>query len=385
MGIFSREKPKQEIRVNYMPLCELADFKELQTRVLAFETCVNLIANAVSKCEFQTYKEGKRYRGSEWYLLNVEPNPNQTSSEFLHELVWNLYNKGEVLVVNNGSRAKVEYLAVAESFTRNNDYAFKGNTYTDVVLNGSKMNKTYREDEVLHIRLHPQKLKPILDGIMASYEATLATARSVYDIGNGVHIVDHVDMVANENEDGDWQAQYSQMLTEQIKPFINSAKAVLPVFDGHTFEVMDIGGKGGADSRDIKDVTNDIFELTARALNIPPVLLLGNVAGIDDTVQSFLTFCIDPLLDLIKEEFNRKRYGESALLNGTYMHIDSGTIQHFDIFRNASNIEKAIGSGFMTINEVREAAEVGTSDDPNADQLFITKNFAQVETLKGGE
>lgn len=388
MGLFSRkEKPKQQaFETNFINICELAEFQELQLRVLAFETCVNLIANAVAKCDFRTFKDNKRVKESEWYLWNVEPNPNQNSSEFLHKLVHTLYAQGEAIVVDNGTRSKNEYLAVAESFELVEPKAFVEQRYKGVVLNGTTMNKVYRESEVLHFKLNENNIKPVLDGITNSFEKLWKTAQSTYGFANGVHLKDHVDTIANEGDvDGvNVEQEYMKMLNNMVKPFLNSDKAVLPEFDGHTFTIMDIGGSA-KDTRDIKELTSDVFEFTAKAFGIPPVLIDGKVADTETVTKWFLTFCVDPLLSLMEEEINRKRYGAEDLKAGNYMRISSMSIMHFDVIKDAPAIEKFIGSGFGTINEARDICELEASTDPMADELFITKNFAKMTTMKGGE
>lgn len=387
MGIFfnkEKEKPKQHIETRYLNICELASFNELQTRVLAFETCVNLIAGAVAKCDFKTFRDGKEIKGAEWYMLNVEPNVNQNSSEFWHTVIHKLYENGEALVIDNGRRAKIEHLACVDGFNLEEPLAFQEQKYTGVRIGNTEFYKQYRESDVLHFVLNEQKIKPILDGIMAAYENLLETAKSTYAFANGVHLKDHIEMIGGVEDGEDWEKNYMNILNNQIKPFLNSNKAVLPEFEGHNYTVMDIGN-AKADTRDIKEINNDIFEMTARALNIPPVLVMGNVAGTEDVTKWFLTFCIDPLLALLEEELNRKRYGAENVQKGNYIHIDSSTIMHFDAFTAAGNVEKLIGSGFETINELREAAGMARSEDPNADKLFITKNFAEMGTLEGGE
>ena len=61
--------------------------EEYRIRELAFHTCVAMIANAVGKCTFKTYRKHEENRGEEYYLWNVEPNPNQNSTAFLHKLI----------------------------------------------------------------------------------------------------------------------------------------------------------------------------------------------------------------------------------------------------------------------------------------------------------
>lgn len=120
----------------------------------------------------------------------------------------------------------------------------------------------------------------------------------------------------------------------------------------------------------------DIFEFTARSFLIPAVLVKGTVEGTADANHRFLTYCIDPLCDQLQEEINRKRYGYEEWKHGNYLRVDSSSIIHFDIFENAANVEKLIGSGAFTINDVRRAAGQSAIPEPWADEHFMTLNIS---------
>ena len=109
---------------------------------------------------------------------------------------------------------------------------------------------------------------------------------------------------------------------------------------------------------------------------MPPVLVNGGVEGTADANARFLTNCIDPLCDQLQEEITRKRYGYDAWLRGDYIKLDSSAILHFDMFENAANVEKLVGSGAYTINDVRRAANQPPINEPWADQHYMTLNIA---------
>ena len=54
-------------------------------------------------------------------------------------------------------------------------------------------------------------------------------------------------------------------------------------------------------------------------------------------------------------------------------------MQHFDIFANAPNVEKLVGSGAFTVNDVLRAAGMPTIDEPWANEHFLTKNIAAMQ------
>ena len=135
--------------------------------------------------------------------------------------------------------------------------------------------------------------------------------------------------------------------------------------------------------RSIRALVNDIFDFTANAFLIPPVLLRGQVEGTADAVQRFLTNCLDPLADQIGEEFTRKAYGFEGWKKGNFLRVDTSAVQHFNLFENAANVEKLIGSGY-SYNDVQRAAGGPEIDEPWANEHFLTKNFAKAEDVLSG-
>ena len=176
-------------------------------------------------------------------------------------------------------------------------------------------------------------------------------------------------------------------MEEQVKPFFTSDNAVLPEFNGYLYE--ELGERSGSDTRDIRAMYDDIFDFTARAFNIPTVLMSGQVAGTEDALNRWLTVCIDPLCDQLQEEANRKRYGLEEWKKGNYLRIDTSCLIHFDVFANASNVDKLVGSGTFSVNEIRRAAGQPRIEEDWADRHMITKNYATIEevlkALGGGE
>ena len=108
----------------------------------------------------------------------------------------------------------------------------------------------------------------------------------------------------------------------------------------------------------------------------------------------WLTTCIDPLCDQLQEEITRKRYGFENWRKGNFLQIDTSSIVHFDMFANATNIEKLIGSGAYSIDDVREAAGMQPINEDWSTKHFLTLNISTIEkaaqaaegnTTEGGE
>ena len=358
----------------------MAAAEDFQVRQLCFWTCVNMVANAVGRCEVKTFRKREEVMDREYYLWNFEPNANQNSTAFFHKLIGKLYTDNETLIISSRRRDGTDAVLVADNWQQATDYASRMNEYTGVQVGDTTYDKTFRESEVLHLKLHHNAMKPVIDALYASYRRLLTVAMSSYQWDRGQHWKVHVSQIAQGAEN--FEANFAKMLEDQLKPFFGSGAAVLPEFDGYAYERVN-GGTGGSskasDSRDVRNLVEDIFDFTARGFLIPAVLVNGTVQGTADANSRFLTNCIDPICDQLQEEITRKRFGYDGWSQGNFVRVDSSSIIHFDLFANAANVEKLVGSGAFSINDVLRAANQAPINEPWANEHFLTLNIARIQ------
>ena len=350
--------------------------QEYQVRELSFWVCANMVANALGRCEFRTFRNHEEIQEREYYLWNVSPNVNQNSSAFLHKLVARLYQNNEALIVNTLPRLDMDALVVADSWEEPEDWPSRQNEYRRVTVGEYTYQYPVYEANAIHLRLNHTNMRPILNGLYQSYWRMVSAAMKAYQWGHGQHWKVHVSQLAQGGDE--WEQKFQQLITDQLKPFFDSDGAILPEFDGYAYE--NVGGSSGSgdskDTRDIRAMIEDIFDFTARGFLIPAVLVNGTVEGTADANTRFLTNCLDPLADQLQEEITRKRYGYEAWRRGEYLRVDTSSVIHFDLFANAANVEKLVGSGAYTINDVRRAANQATINEPWADEHFMTLNIS---------
>ena len=376
------------VEIDCTALLEAA--QDFYIRDLCFQSCVDMIANAIGRCEFRTYKNGREVQDYEYFMLNVEPNVNQNSTEFWHKVVFKLYVENEALIISAKTRDGRDCLVCADSWARGPEYPVRQNEYTGVQVGDFTYAKTFREKEVIHLKLNEVDVKPVLNGLYLSYSKLLESAKNYFTIANGTHLKVHVDQIS-QDQDG-WEDEFKKMIEKEVVPFLKAPGGVLPEYNGYDYSVLDLsaGRSGsGTNSDEIRKLTEDIFNMTARAFLIPVVLINGNVEGTADANKRFLTYVIDPLCDQIQEELNRKRYGYESWRSGSYVRVDSSSIIHFDVFENASNIEKVVGSGVFSLNDVLRAANQTAIPEDWANRHYMTLNISamgeQTRQLEGGE
>lgn len=362
---------------------------EVCLRELAFWTCVGKIANALTKCEFRTFYEGKEIFGEEYYLWNYEPNRNQNKAEFLSKAMEKLFRENELLIVESYDGQ----LLVADDYqvTKNTLY---GDTYSNVLVEDYQFSRTFRSTEVLHWKLNNKNVNQIIRGLYDSYSKLIDYSAQSYLKSRGSRGVLNISALAQA--DKNFSEKLKKLMNEYFKSFFNSSNAVLPLYEGYKYE--DLGSKTYSEgtSRDIKNQYDDIFDFTARGFSMPPSLAKGDVQDTSKAVDEMLTFCLDPLAEMLQQENNRKRSGKAGVLKGTKMTINTARVKHTDMFDISGAADKLISSGLYTVNMLLRAIGEPQVDEDWANAHMMTKNYAGIEeilrklddsstTQKGGE
>lgn len=360
--------PSGKISARSVEIGELmAAGREFQIREACFWVCANMVANAIGRCEIKTYQNGAEIRKKEYYMWNIEPNRAQNSTAFWHKTVSMLYKENDALII---PEPYGDGVVVADTWDV--DESAQTPLYTGISI-GSKTVRNLREKDVLHLKLNHKNMEKVIGALNDSFLRLARAAMNNYLFNNGQHWKVEIGRAAQGDEE--LQKKFTEILETQIKPFFEKENSILPQFDGFRYERV-AGTDGKSDTKDIRDVVEEIFNFTARGFNIPIVLVNGQVEGTADANARFLTGCVDPLADQIAEEINRKRFGYEDWARGDFVRMDTSSILHFDIFANAANVEKLIGSGAWSVNEIRKAAGEQPIPEAWADQHFLTLNIS---------
>lgn len=347
----------------------------------AINIAINLIAGSISKCEFQTYLGGKKTKGDEYYLWNIEPNKNQNSTEFIQEIISKLLYENECLVIEHNGQ-----LIIADSFNQK-EYAVVENVFEDISRKDFIFPRTYRMSEVLYFKYNNKNIKRLFSNLMSNYNDLLELAIKKYKRSGGRKGIVELEAVLKGDENR--KKEIEDMFQRKFKNYFEAENAVLDLPKGVKYEEKNGDGnrKSTSDMVDIQNLIKEAFQRAAQAFKIPPALLMGDVAGIEDVTSNYLTFSIDPIVDLISEEVNRKRYGKKAYLGNSYLNIDTTCIKHIDIFSIAEKIDKLISSGMYSIDGLLEKVGDTVLRTDWSEKHWITKNYSEITKLdqEGGD
>lgn len=346
---------------------------------MAFWSIVRKIGSAVAAVEWETYRRGKKVKAREYWSWNHSPNPNQTRDEFFAKLVGKLYSEQEVLVVE--TRGGYRYVADAFSVTEK----LSGNIYQNITVNGESVPGVYTSSDVIHLTIEGERIKRILVAIGAAEGQLLKSSASGYLRSQGTRGILQIDDTAEA--DPDFDEIYEDLVNEKFRKYFTSENAVLPLFNGYTFtEKESSGGSSKSNlvgTRDIRNMIDDIVELTAQALGVPVTIATGKNQT-DADFKAFMTYTVQPLVKMIADEINRKIFGRDLIFAGTYMAANLGGVRYNDLFDVANPIDKLIGSGAFCINDIRVRLGLDVIDEPWAWQHWMTKNYSSVEDLLEG-
>jgi len=346
---------------------------EVFFKELAIQSSLNLIANVLSRAEFETYEKGKKVRKDSYYLFNVEPNPNKSASKFWRDVLHHLIYDNEALVVQYEG-----HFYCAESFTCEK-FAFRQYIYRDVVIDGFQLNRIFQEEDVFHFELHNERIKDVIDGLYNSYGKLIAAAQGNYKRNNSPRGVLKIEAKYSATKKA--QEELQNLFNEKFKKFFTAeGGAVLPLQEGldYTELASNIGVKGGADNAQIRAFIDDIFDFVAIALQIPPQLLKGKVADTSKAMDDFMVFCINPLAEALQDEINRKYYGKRDYLARTYLRINTSMIKAHDIKDIAGALETLLRIGAYCVDDCLIALGMEPLETDWSQARWMTKNYQPI-------
>ena len=362
---------QNELSVIAQNAARQAYFKELGLQI-----AISYIANTISKCEFKVYENGEEVKNELYYMLNVNPNPNQSSSQFLNALVTRYYRKGEVLVYPDSRKNR---LYVADGFSME-EKPLTENIFSNISIENETLTRKYKASDVFYFRLDDVQIKRLIDGAFEQYSTVMQAAIDGFIRRNGKKYK----LVLDQYKAGDpeFQKIYNDYLKKQLESFVNASSAVYPQFKNQDLQEFDkTAATNAGGSADVIAVRKEMFDVIAQAFKIPLSMMYGNITNINDMINMFLTFTIDPLADMLGEEITRKMYPFKDWQKGNYVKVDTSSISHVDILDVADKVMNVIGSGVVCIDEVRSRIDMPPLNNDLGKHHFVTRNYATPEEV----
>lgn len=347
---------------------------------LALFTAVDLIARTISKCEFVTVKNNKKYIGAEYYSWNIAPNRHQTKGEFIRKFISTLILKNEALIIQTADNQ----MFVADGFKQNKG-VFLDDEFTCVSVNSQTFDKTFYSSDVIYLKHNNFAIEKILKSMCYSYERLMGLAEKRYRKSTGHKGILKID--GYETGTHDFQKKLNELMQTHFKNYFEAENAVLPLTEGYDYSEPNVESNRTTNNEinDIEKLKNDAFNSVGNAFHIPPAILRGDASQLKDATDTFIANAIDTITKPLAQAITAKKYGVNQFVKGNYLLIDTTFARHIDAISSANNIDKAIASSVLTPGEAQHYAGMVSSDEEFAKKHYLTKNYQTAELAVAGE
>ena len=343
------------------------------SRILAYEVAVTYIARAMTKCELQVIMDGEPVKDELYYALNIQPNPNQSGSELMMQLVNAYYHDGSALMVMPFRNRNQFYIADSYGLREN---PLGRDVYTDVTVRGKRLERSIRAGNAGRVTMHERRLMDTLKLAADAMSELLQASRDAYTRDSGERYTFSTE--GRETGTKAEQEAAQKALNERLRAFVRGTNIIMPLHRGQSIERLQ---KSTASSADPIALRKDIFDMTGQALGIPTSLMQGNMTNASEITGQFLSFAIDPLAEEIADEMTRCFFPYEEWNGGrNRVEVNTSRITHADLFQVAADVDKLIGSGFTSIDELRSLVPgLQPIGEDYAQAHWITKNYSNIQ------
>lgn len=347
---------------------------EIEYMRLAICIAANIISDVISKCPVKFYYDDEiNEKSLEYYRWNIAPNKNQNGSEFKSKIVENLIKYGDCLVIEDKKE-----LFVADDFVIDTD-GTKPYKFSGVSIDGAMLSKTFKRNDVLYFKLNQVDRTAMLNRVYSSYGQVLAYAIASYKTSKGSKW--KLKISANSRAEKNFKEKYEELVNKNLRNFFENNNSVLPEFDGYDLSKLSDGNN--CSGQEITELRKDIFQLVAQTYKIPQALMNGETIA-DDIFITFLSLCIEPIVQMLSAEVTKQYFCFSEWCEGSKVEFDTTSISISAISNIAQGCEKLIGSGVMNIDEVRQRIlGLNALNTELSQKYFVTRNFADIEKENG--
>ena len=359
------------------------DIQKLALSELAIEKAVGMIAKAIAKSEFIVERNHVRTKDDVYWLLNIQPNPNETATDFWTSAIRKLLLETEcVICLVNGN------IYIVDSYTIN-DVVMLPQTYSNIVItsNGKTLTLRYpfQGNNIIHLKARNEKIKKYLKKVINLYNNIASAVSAAKKIEStpkfSLDIEGAAPLIRTKNPDGTDKMLTIDQYRESIKKLLESDNIeIITNRSGLSLSQMKIDIN--ANSEDIVKMAKEIFTECALAFDIPKAVFLGEITEKADSTNEFITYAVDWIVEMLNDSLNAKFVGKEDYLKGEKIWVDMSKYKHVDIIESAANLDKLRSIGF-NFDEVRTMVgweELGTDF---SQERVITKNYT--DNLGGEE
>lgn len=346
---------------------------------MAINSVLDFVGRTMSTAKIK-FRQDKETVKTDWdYILNVRPNKSRSAGEFWHKFFYKLMMDNEILIILSDDNQ----LLIADDFYKET-YAVYEDKFKGVIVNDYEFKRSFTMDEVIYLQYNNDQLSKITDGLFKDYGELMGRMLEVAMRNNQIRAGVSVPSKGSANDEGKTTQRLQNFINKIYKSFKSSSVAIVPRMNG--FEYEEYTNKMGVSNQSLEDITKmkkSLIDDVSRAVGVPSALVHGEMADLDSNMKAFKRLCISPLVKKLQDELNAKLLTTTQYKDGVRIQVTGILIP--DMFDMATNIDKIIGSGVLSPNDVLEDFGKERVDDPLMDKHYVTKNYSDREDELKGE
>lgn len=359
-----------------------AKIQKLNASKLATEKAVRMIGKAIAKSEIIIQDEHGNMRHDEiYYRLNIQPNDNETGTDFWFHVVCKLLMSGECVIC----RIEDKYY-IADSFTVS-ESVLRPKRYSNIVLNSAgvqyPIKKTFLADDVIHLRYYNAKLKAFLESLMKEYDDIIDSIHSEMGIANAPKFTlkfgTQITLRSRSTNKVMTQDEYADKVLSGLS---SNEPAIIPIGNGIDLDQIQIQSNVNPD--ELEKMTAMVNKNVAMAFDIPLSVFNGEITEKSDATNEFITYAVSPVVEVINDSLNAKYVGMEDYIKGQRITVWIGNFKHCDLLDSATQMEKLRGIGF-SFDEIRNAVGYVALNTDFSTERALTKNFSTDMEKEGEE
>ncbi len=366
-------KSKTEEIQSYIDIIT-ADAAKLQVSKFAVEKSIGMIAKAVAKSEFVFQTQDGRVKNESYYKFNIQPNDNETATDFWHTAVRKLLYEGECMICQLAGK-----YFIVDAYTSDN-MVIMPETFSNISIrcNGQiyRVYKTIGAEDMICLRSANGKIMGYLKNVVNLYDKTLSAMNEMKRIASLPKFSWNVDAqirLIEQNEDGTQKPVTREAYKQKLKEIIEKdGITIIQQSMGNTLEQMKM--ESNCTSEDINKMTREIFSACCMAFDIPELVFYGNITEKSDATNEFITYAVSPVAEIINDALNAKAVGKEDYLKGERIWVDLSRFKHQDILDSATSLDKLRSIGF-NFDEIRQMVGYEALNTEFSQERVITKNY----------
>lgn len=349
----------------------------------AIEKANGMIARAIAKSEFVVYRKGNRVKDDVYWMLNIKPNPNETATEFWIRAIRKLFDENECLIVHlNGNLYRASKFTEDKSVTKSKKYS---NVYVEVADDEVLLSKSFKADDVIHLRNTNKKIIEYLKKNLIFYNEIASGLLNSKKIGSipkfTLDVEGGTPLIRKKDENGNEKKLTIDQYKEEIKKLLESENIeVLTNQSGMKINQLPVDAKVTAE--DITKIAKEIYAECAYAYDIPEAVFAGTITEKADSTNEFITYAVNWLVEMLNDSMTAALVGMDSFIKGEKIVIDMSKFKHVDVIESAANLDKLRAIGF-TLDEIFEMVGREPLGTDFSKQRVLTKNYTN--ELGGGE